>query len=362
MNTAKLPKLLLAFLAIGQYTPSYAIGTNPNCTGDALTSKIIVSTGINHNISDTTLYDAGYGGNSYYTTPNNNVDSFWIVSRLTQNYNPRPASPYAYTGAYLNAGGFPYVMKVPNTVLYTYWAYFTPGGTCNQNPTQNTVHMSQWLSVYSDAGGQNPSLDNAIGDYYEYDRCFTLCSSDSLTFNLDVLGDDLIDTIKVDNNILYIAPNPVAHAQYYCTDIISLHPTLWLAPGRHVLKIYNRDNAGGHLGINVSGDITAKTTSLVPTSSDDRCTPNFIETEAVHATLLTGREPVIYPVPNDGSFYVLTGSAASSQVFDYSGRLVLQQQLLKGSNKLSLPAAVPGIYFIRITDVYGTTLKKITIQ
>lgn len=323
----------------------------------ATTNKIVVSTGINHNVSDSALFYGSYGGNSHYVTPNNYRDSFWIVSKLASNYLSRTSNPFAYSGDYLTVGGYPFVMAADSAVLHGFWAIFKPDSTCEGYASG--ARLSQWLSVYSDGGGQNASIKNVTGDNYAYDRCFSLVSSDSCMIDLEMLGDDLIDTVMVDSQVLYVAPDPTIVGQYVCPSAITVSNKIFLQEGRHRLRIWTHDTGGGHLGINLRGYITANTSSLVPTKLDDKCTPTFVS-EGVR---IVGANHVnTYPVPSHGTFYVQSSLSALLQVIDFNGRKVQEEYIDAGTNVITLKDPVPGIYFLKMISDKSIVVKKVLVQ
>jgi len=72
----------------------------------------------------------------------------------------------------------------------------------------------------------------------------------------------------------------------------------------------------------------------------------------------------VYPNPASGQCYVTANTASDNalcQLYDLSGRLVLQSELLSGVNSLDLHGLTPGCYLMKITDEQTTVTKKLVI-
>ncbi|MBS1687589.1 MAG: T9SS type A sorting domain-containing protein [Bacteroidetes bacterium] len=346
-----------------------------DCSVDSLkTNKLYISTGIGANaVSDSVLLAGGYGGNSGYPTPNNNIDTFWSVSKLSSNYNPRATSSglyFTYTGTYLTAGGNPYVMADTSDPLYGYWAAFGPGGTCISTPG-SSGWVTNWISVYMDAGGQNANIVNATNDGYAFDRCFYVCTQDSLSFHMQLLADDIIDSVLVDTNHLYITPSTSISSSFYCSAIVTIDKKLKVTAGRHIVRVWIRDNAGGHIGLNVygtiasSGSIGSNGKTLFKSKYDSKCSGNHLTNGNTYVPNTNGRHEInISPNPSNGDFNIFLSDntiESSMEVYDYSGRNIMNRTLQGGNNNIHLNVS-PGIYLLRITNRAGVIVKKIVIQ
>jgi len=72
----------------------------------------------------------------------------------------------------------------------------------------------------------------------------------------------------------------------------------------------------------------------------------------------------VYPNPANSQCYVTANTASNNalcQLYDLSGRLVLQTSLTSGVNSLDLNGLVPGYYLMRITDEKTLVTKKLVI-
>jgi hypothetical protein len=344
-----------------------------DCSIDSFkTAKLYISTGIGANgTSDTALLAGGYGGNSLYPTPNNHTDTFWTVSKLSSNYNPRSAagSYPTYTGTYLTAGENPYVIADTSNPVYSYWAAFGPGGSCISLPG-TSGWVTNWISVYMDAGGQNGNIMNTTNDGYAFDRCFYVCTADTLTFNMQLLADDIVDSVLVDTNHLYITPNSSASSNFYCPNIITLNKKLHVTNGRHIVRVWMRDNAGGHLGLNVYGSISSSSgngsgaKTLFRSKYDSKCSGNHLGNNTGVANVAGRHELIISPNPSDGNFNIFLSDndiQSIMEVYDYSGRSILKRAITSGDNDIHLNVNA-GIYLLRITNKAGVVTRKLVIQ
>lgn len=353
--------LLLSFCAVAQ-----------DCSVDSMkTSVLYISTGIGANaVSDSVLLAGGYGGNTSYPSPNNHVDTFWTVSKLSSKYNPRIAGSYpAYTGIYLTAGGNPYVIADTGNPVNGYWAAFGPGGNCIDIPSIGGW-VTNWISVYMDAGGQNGNIKNNANDGYAFDRCFYVCTADSLTFNMQLLADDIVDSVLVDTNHLYVTADTSAGSNFYCTKIITINKKLRVTSGRHIVRVWMRDNAGGHLGLNIYGTINSSSgngsgKTLFKSKYDSKCSGNHLGGNNTGVLNVKGRhELIISPNPSDGNFNVyLSDDEIQSvmEIYDYSGRSIMKRVLTSGNNDIHLNIS-SGIYLLRITNKTGVITRKMVIQ
>jgi len=345
-----------------------------DCSIDSLkTNKLYISTGIGANaVSDSVVLAGGYGGNTGYPTFNNHIDTFWSVSKLSSTYNPRATTGgyFAYTGTYLSTGGNPYVIADTSTPVYGYWAAFGPGGTCLATPG-TSGWVTNWVSVYMDAGGQNANIVNATNDGYAFDRCFYVCTQDSLTFQMQLLADDIIDSVLVDTNHLYITPNSSASSGFYCSTIISINKKLKITAGRHIVRVWIRDNAGGHIGLNVYGTIASSGSNgtngktLFKSKYDSKCSGNHLTNGNTYVPNTAGMHEInISPNPSNGEFNIfLSDNSVESlmDVYDYSGKNIMKRTLKGGDNNIHLNVS-PGIYLLRITNRASVFVKKIIIQ
>lgn len=80
---------------------------------------------------------------------------------------------------------------------------------------------------------------------------------------------------------------------------------------------------------------------------------------SIHATDRNNIEVRIYPNPSAGIFTVdipeeATRDGLQANVYDMTGRIILQQQILKPETALNLQAAGKGIYTLRITNNEGS--------
>lgn len=361
---------ILSFLSV--VTIATAQSTTPGdvgqgvlkCTIDSFkTNSLNISTGIGLKIgSDSVLMACGYGGNSYYTTPNNNVDTLWTVGRFAANYNPRPTGPFTYTAPYLVPGGHPYIICALGNPVGGFYDAFESGGNCLK-PTGGTVMASNWVSVYADAGGQTGAIKNAVGDGYRFDRCFYICNEDTLMFNMDLLADDIVDTVKVDNVILYVASVPTAQSNFTCAKKVSINKSVALGAGRHTLMVWTRDNAGGHIALNIYGHIESAggKNNIVRSKYDSRCTFNPVAINESHKSAL---DFSISPNPSKGSLSIsLAGNNVqyTMQVFDMSSKLVTEKELKSGNHQLNLNVAA-GVYFIRLSSQNQVAVQKLIIE
>lgn len=291
------------------------------------TNLLELTSGINYKISNKTKYTAGYGGNSGYPVVNHNVDSFWIVTRLSTTYNPRHSAPLTYTGTYLNIGDNPYLMKTTGTYLSGYWSIRDTAGNCF--PPSNTDPGSNgWLSVYTDGGGQTIYGFDSLYDGFEFDRCFALCQSDSLTFHLRLLADDIVDSVMVDTQHLYVVPMSMATgtSEFACGYEVVINKTIAVKSGRHFFKVWARDILHGHIGLSVFGDVTATGNYLIKAKYDERCTAAY-PTHPLGSTgineLNNASSISIFPNPTNGTFTVSlpeSYGASTLEVFDCVGK------------------------------------------
>ncbi|MCC6185727.1 MAG: T9SS type A sorting domain-containing protein [Chitinophagaceae bacterium] len=306
----------------------------------------------------------GYGYNSFYTTPNDNYDSLWTISRLSFSYKLRTTSPFTYTGPYLKVGEHPFIMAINGNPLDGYYAGFTTGGGCS-TPTSGTVMSSNWLSVFGDAGGQSGSIKNDEGDGYCYERCFYLCQTDTVNINLQILADDIVDTILVDNINLYTTAASKATACYTCAKSVNLNVNQVLPAGRHSIKIWTRDNAGGHLGLNVYGHLTSSGTkkNIVRSKFDSRCdfTSPIL---SIKNTASSNSNFTLTPNPSNGKFVLHTLQTlrnAHIEVFDFSAKKIHEQEISNAAPEINLNVA-KGVYFIRLYNDNGVAVQKIIID
>lgn len=363
---------LLVVLMLGS-SISFRVAAQ-DCSIDSMkTNMLYISTGIGaYGFSDSVLLAGGYGGNTAYPTPNNHVDTFWSVSTLSSNYNPRSTAGgyFSYTGTYLTTGGNPYVIADTSNPVNGYWAAFGPGGSCIAVPATGGW-VTNWISVYMDAGGQNGNINNATNDGYAFDRCFYVCTADSLTFNMQLLADDIVDSVLVDTSHLYITPNSSSSSNFYCANIITIDKKLHITSGRHIIRVWMRDNAGGHLGLNVYGTITSSGSNgtngktLFRSKYDSKCSRDHITRNNTDVPTVAGRhEIIISPNPSNGVFNIFLSDndiESVMEVYDYSGRTIWKQPLKNGDNNIHLNISA-GIYVLRITNKAGVITRKLVIQ
>jgi Secretion system C-terminal sorting domain len=358
--------ILLSFLSLSTFAQQSTSVDICSMNDSFKTNKIWVSTGINHKVSDSSLYGCGYGGNTFYTTPNLNVDSFWIVSKLSSMYNPRHDTPFHYTGVYLNTGDNPYIICTLGYPVQQFWPDFTVGGGCTFPGIPGK--SSSWLSIYSEGGGQNSYSIDSLYDGYEFERCFALCNTDSLHFNLKMMADDIIDSVIVDDKVLYATPvsTNMTYEQFFCAYQTHIDTVVQITGGRHFLKVWARDIFHGHLGLNVYGNITANSNNLIKTKYDIKCTTHYDSVatpELVHNVLAD--DISITPNPNNGKFSISlpeTYSNTSIEIYDFAGRKCLAQNIYKGNNTIDLNHVSSGVYFIKIYTSTDIAYKKVVIQ
>lgn len=73
----------------------------------------------------------------------------------------------------------------------------------------------------------------------------------------------------------------------------------------------------------------------------------------------------VYPNPANSQCYVTANTASDNalcQLYDLSGRLVLQSDLTSGVNSLNLQGLVPGCYLMKITDETTAVTKKLVVR
>ncbi len=330
-----------------------------NLNDSVKTNKLWLTTGINYNISDTTRLPSAYGGNTGYTTVNHNVDSFWIVTKLSATYNPRSSAPLAYTGTYLNIGDNPYILSTAGNYLSGYWSIRDAAGNC-YSPSSTDNGFNGWLSVYTEGGGQTVNAFDDINDGFRFDRCFALCHSDSLTFNLKLLADDVIDTVMVDNQYLYIVPMSIATSisEFGCSNQVMINKTIAVTEGRHFFRVWARDILHGHIGMNLWGSVSSTGNYLIKAKHDEKCSQTYTA-HAVASEVPTNINTLangvsVYPNPSSGNFSIETPAPCYVEVFDAYGKRLSAQALVKGTNRVSINGT-PGVYFIKVYD--GITIN-----
>ena len=76
----------------------------------------------------------------------------------------------------------------------------------------------------------------------------------------------------------------------------------------------------------------------------------------------------LYPNPAPGGRFTLAGAAPGPldvTVLDLSGRIVLQQQLVAGSQSLLLalpPTAAAGVYVVRVRSAGSTAVRRLAVE
>jgi hypothetical protein len=325
-----------------------------------LTSQLNLSTGINHFTQPETLYGCGYGGNSFYTTPNNNYDQFWKISTLPPDYTTRSAIPFTYTGAFLQTGDHPFIVCVNNNPLQGWLAYFGADQQC-YNPNSTNAAGAQWLSVYSDAGGQSPDITSGT---FSLQRCFSLCSSDSVTLSLSGMADDLITAVYLDQTQVFNNSSSIC-CQFSCDKVISISHVASLSAGPHQLRVDFKDTNYGHLGMIVMASIssTSNKNSLIKASEDELC--GFITRPATGIRTSTKEKgSQVWPSLSSGSFRVEVPAGAGGSLlrcFSTTGQLVWQQETNQAVTPVQLDVA-DGQYLLHITNNLGTQTQRITIR
>jgi hypothetical protein len=324
------------------------------------TAKLNISTGIGVGPgSDSVLMKGGYGYNTYYSTPNDNRDTIWTVAHLSSKYKPRiKASGFDYTGVYMMPGGHPSIIAADLLPGLEPYHLFAAGGRCTDT---NAIRSSNWLSVYADAGGQNKGLENGIGDGYAYERCFFLCNSDSLIFDLKLMADDIVDTVQVDNINLYVTATPTADRGYICSKMISVNQRVFLSSGTHTLRVWTRDIKAGHLGLNVYGYInTAKgSKNLVRNKYYTKC-ETTIPTGI--AEKIPDMKVFISPNPNRGEFHITIPPVGvfKVEIIDVAGRRIFEREVTKeGSFSIN---EGPGTYFVKVVGNENVNIQRVTVQ
>jgi hypothetical protein len=352
---------LLASVASGIAQSSSQDNSTYQCSTDSIkTNRLNISTGIGMNgISDSVIMNAGYGYNTYYTTPNDNKDTLWTVAKLSSKYNPRLVSlGFAYTGAYLLPGGHPSVITAD--VPGESYNVFQNGGVCSDKPS---LRVSNWISVYADAGGQNSGINNAENDGYSYERCFYICNADTLKFDLRLLADDIIDTVQVDNINLYVTPNSSDAIGYKCDKMISILKDVSLSSGRHVLRVWTRDVASGHLALNVYGYISSAgmKKNIVRSKYDSRCD---FKPLSVNRDLLQINDVLISPNPNKGKFTLTIPTVVGKcklEIYGLNGQKLKEQDVFEKENDVEMNVA-SGIYFLRLSNETEVKIQKLIIE
>lgn len=360
--------ILVANFAASAQKSSSEDGNTGKCAIDSFkTNKLNISTGIGVNsISDSVILACGYGYNTFYTAPNDNRDTFWTLSSLSSIYTPRylGSAGFAYTGSYLSKGDHPFVMCIKGNPLDGYYNAFLSGGNC-LTPISSTKMASNWISVYADAGGQSSNLENNFNDGYCYERCFYLCTDDTVSISMQILADDIVDTVLIDNIKLYTTLKPTSNDNYTCSKTVNINSTKMLSAGRHTIKVWARDNAGGHLALNVYGHITSSGTkkNIVRSKFDSRCdfTSPIL---SMKNTASNNSNFTLTPNPSNGKFMLHTLQPlhnAHFEVFDFSAKKILEQEVSKTATEISLNVA-KGVYFIRLYNDNGVAVQKIIID
>ena len=318
-------------------------------------------------ISDTTPFASGYGGNSGNTVVNRNVDSFWIVTKLSATYNPRHSYPLTYTGTYLSVGQNPYVIKTTANYLSGYWSIFNPAGSCLGHSTTDSG-SSRWLSVYTEAGGQTIYSFDTLYDGFRFDRCIANCQSDSLTFDLSLLADDIIDTVMLDGQYIYTAPTALSTTvmEFDCAHMVTARRTLWVPAGRHFFRVWIRDLFHGHIGMNIYGSVTSRARNMILPKYDEKCTTAYTShpvAGVTNADRRNSQDLSVFPNPGDGKMTIVVPGANQSftmELYDAFGKMVMQQTLTSGTNYI-VADQHNGVYFMRVYNATAVMHRQIVI-
>ncbi len=70
----------------------------------------------------------------------------------------------------------------------------------------------------------------------------------------------------------------------------------------------------------------------------------------------------MYPNPNDGSFYLDVNSGSGITVTDILGKIILEEKLIAGKNKIDLRNEPLGIYFVKVVNQNSQSTIKILIS
>jgi len=363
MKKVLLPALLFFSLS------SFAIEEGHNCGPDStLTTSVVISTGINAAISETTLYPAFYGGNAGYPTANNDTDQFWVLSKLASIYTQRGPNPFAYLPSYLTVGQHPYLISngPGYTPVYDHWASFTGSGTCTP-AIAYSGEVTRWISPYSDAGGQNGSIIDTIGDDYIAQRCFYVCNSDSFNLSMNLLADDVVDSVWIDSTLIYSSFDPFQIGGYLCSSTVSINFAKQLGSGQHWIKVAFRDVGGGHVGLNVYGTVTSLTNSLSLKKSKyfGACSLFSSPETGVASSQLTRSKAIVVPNPSNGNFSINLSSEikeADAVLIDAAGRVVDKRRIRGGVNSVTDLNLSQGLYMLQVKTISEVMNIKLLIQ
>ncbi|NLA24557.1 MAG: T9SS type A sorting domain-containing protein, partial [Bacteroidales bacterium] len=70
----------------------------------------------------------------------------------------------------------------------------------------------------------------------------------------------------------------------------------------------------------------------------------------------------LYPNPSKGEFIIETPESLNIQIFDVSGRIVLNNELIQGVNNVNMKTQTPGIYFVRLFNTEESTNLRLIIE
>lgn len=255
------------------------------------------------------------------------------------------------------------------------------GGVLNTNPvaTPSWICLGDTAQLHASAGGGNQG-------FYQYTWSsvppgFTSTEeepfvnpAENMTYKVSVFDgfNTVEDTVKVS-----IYPQPQIHLGPPDTTIC-IYDSLTLDAGNSgAAYLWSNGAVEQMIQIRAAGIVPESQFYNVKVTNDNGCyanssiTVNFSYGACTSVPYMTGLEDlVIYPNPSDGIFHLKNLDRAhisKISIFDMLGVEEPQTAILQGGSNgdditIDLTRLTKGIYFIRISNTFGTTVRKVIIH
>jgi len=334
--------------------------------GSSTISAITATSGASGNIQVSVIYTCGVSAPvtlSVNTIPAPFVaissNSPIICSGNLVTITPSGATSYTLEPGTLT-GSSAFLVNPDINTTYTLYGIDATGCLSVNNPfTMITVNITPTVMVNSGAVCVNQSFTMIPtgADNYSYSNGFPAITPQVAgIYNYTVIGtytngcsgDPAISTLTVLAN-----PSLTLSATGNKTTICKNQSTIIMAQGADTYAWTNGPSTASYTvtpggttiyyvtGTNTDGGCS-KTSSI--TIIVDECT-GIAELSNTEGKLIS-----VYPNPSNGIFNVSTLKAATVEIYDIQGKLVLKQTLAEGDHAIDMSGVIPGQYFLRATS------------
>jgi len=235
-----------------------------------------------------------------------------------------------------------------------------PGGCCWHGPLPGT----QWIAVYN-----NPT--NSTNGVYVFERCFCIEGRTRAVVELQVLADDIVDSILVCGRKMTNRTPNYTH-NWFVTPPRIYRDTVNLQSGTCCIRVYVRNTNNFAFGLDISGSITTVPTVAPSLLADTCCSKSqcWIVGQKIHDLNCNGKidqgEPplsgwTITAIAGSNTYTATTGSDGWYSIQVPPGTYTLTEQVKPGFTP-STPSGGPFIVTIAQGQVLQYDFLNCTAQ